>query len=226
MRTVSIVNQSSLVQHADLVAACAALQIQVSRDFAPAWGLACQVVPVEGDVPAGETITLMDDATQADALGYHTIDQADAPHGYVFVRPTIDAGDYWQATLSHELLEQLADPWVCLTATAPWAGRNAALAWEACDPVENAEYAINGVQVSNFVLPMWFLPGSPGPWDFMRTLTGPLQMSAGGYQAYSTDLANWQQSFARETPLHQRAIVPYSRRHRRTVPAAQRRLAA
>src|SRR2546421_4998850 len=116
MRQMVLVNESSLVGPDDVARCAAALQTQVSRDFAPAWGIDAQVraagKPDDGD----EALYLLDDAAQADALGYHRRGLDQRPCGFVFVRPCLENGDAWQATASHELLEMLADPFVNLTA--------------------------------------------------------------------------------------------------------------
>ncbi len=228
MRTIYIANQSSLVSAGVLAQAIAALQVQVWRDFTPAWGIYAQLLPAAAPPPGVEVINLLDNSDQADALGYHTVNAADKPVGYVFVKTTMQAGDAWTATLSHELLEQLADPWVCATAVAPWLGKQAAIAMEVGDPVENDEYAIGAVKLSNFILPPWFVaqPPAGARVDFLGTLKGKsLSMSKGGYVAYTADLSNWQQSFAEHCPPHQRALERYSRRHRRIVGRAHRKAA-
>lgn len=215
MRTIKISNQSSLVSPPELQACVLALQQQVTRDFAPRWNTDCQLVIAGKPNVGDEVIFLMDDADQAGALGYHTL-QHNAPVGFVFVKTTLQAGDAWQATLSHELLEQLVDPWVNAAAVARWSGRAAALAMEVADPVENDEYVINGVRVSNFVLPTWFLTGlPPGPVDFLGKLSFSLTLRPGGYQSYSFDLRSWRQSFGSQAPHHQRWPGVFSRRCRR-----------
>ena len=47
------------------------------------------------------------------------------------------------------------------------------LAQELCDPVEDDSlaYSKNGVMVSDFVTPKYFVPGSAGPWDFGEHLS-------------------------------------------------------
>lgn len=215
MRQITIVNQSPLVSPADLAVAVAALQIQVTRDFAPAWGISAQLQASTDPKAPGEKIFLLDTSDQVGALGYHELGADHAPVGFVFVKTTIDAGDHWQATLSHELLEQLLDPDANAAAIVVWKGRQTAMAYEACDAVENDEYLLSGVPVSNFLLPGWFAPGFRGPVDFMGTLRAPLTLSHGGYVAYTRDLRTWQQTFAGHCPEHQRKTEPFSRRHRR-----------
>ena len=223
MRQITIVNQSSVVSAADFAAAIAALQIQLSRDFAPAWDIEAQIVGATTP-PATEQILILDNTDQADALGYHTITPSDQPVGYVFAKTTIDAGDHWQATLSHELLEELVDPLVnSLAGPLTWAKKIACVALEVADPVENSEYDINGIPVSDFVTPLWFQP-NPAPagtrYDQMGLLTAPLTMTPGGYVAYlAAGMKTWSQTFAKKCPKHQRSIERYSRRHRRGMAA-------
>jgi hypothetical protein len=215
MRTITIVNQSSMVSPADLAAAVVALQLQVSQHFAAAWGIDCNLQSSTDPNVAGEKIFLLDTIDQADALGYHTLDNTDAPVGFVAVKTTEDAGDHWQSTLSHELLEQLLDPDASCVAVVSFQGKATGMAYEACDAVENDEYEINGVPVSNFLLPKWFDSGAKGPFDYMGKLAASLTMSAGGYVAFTTTLKTWRQVFAKKCPDHQRAVTHLSRRHRR-----------
>ena len=223
-RQIAVVNQSTTVSAADFAACCAALQVQVDRDFAPAWGgLGCQLVPAQGQpgtpqAPAGETIYVLDDSDQAGALGYHELTQAGVPVGFCFAKTTLDAHLPWQPTLSHELLEQLADPYVQTAVVAQsFQGKPAAIAYETGDPVEADSYDIDGVPVSNFVLPAWFEdnPVPSGRYDFLQKLTAPLTLTAGGYVAYTTDLRNWAQYMPQGVRAHREAVLPFSRKWKR-----------
>src|SRR5206468_778228 len=132
--------------------------------------------------------------------------------------PCLEVGDSWQATASHELLEMLADPLVNLAAEGIFQGNPALFALEVCDPVENDEYDIAGIAVSNFVLPTWFVADAlPDETlvDFLGRLTEPFSLSPGGYASYCTELGRWQQWFARRCPKHQRHPGVYGRRRRR-----------
>lgn len=219
MRTITIVNQSTVVNAADFRACVAALQKQLDQHVAPAWsGATAQLVAVQGDPsapqqPAGETIFILDDSDQQGALGYHELTPGDVPVGYCFAKTCLDNQTNWQSCLSHELIEQLLDPLVdsCIVVSAfPLSvhgyTRNvpAVVVFEACDPVENDEYPIDGVPVSNFVLPSWFqsldTPGLQGPYDYLQKLTSPLSMTPGGYIAYTRNLRSWQQVTDRQGP--------------------------
>lgn len=57
-----------------------------------------------------------------------------------------------------------------------------------CDAVESDSYTINGIAVSDFLLPAFFAAKSPGPYRFLTTigqgpdLPGPFVTAPGGYQ--------------------------------------------
>lgn len=225
MRTITIVNQSTVVNAAEFAAAVAACQRQVNEHFGPAWGgLSAQLVAQTAASPqaphnvAGECIYVLDDSDQQGALGYHELTASDVPIGYCFAKTSQDAGDSWQTTLSHELLEQMADPFIdtCVEVELPHAsgqrgivglfghrhGQIGLVSYEVCDPVENDTYPIDGVPMSNFVLPAWFqsagTPGVVGPFDYLKKLTAPLTLTPGGYISYATRLGAWQQLSARQ----------------------------
>ena len=225
MRTITIVNQSTVVSAADFQAAVAALQKQLDEHVAPAWGgLTAQLVAVQGQpgapqAPSGETIYVLDNSDQQGALGYHELTNLDSPVGYAFAKTCLDDNTTWQSCLSHELIEQLIDPFVdaavivdAFPLTVRGQVRNvpAAVSYEACDPVENDSYDIDGVPVSNFVLPAWFqsvdTPGVHGPYDYLGKLTSPLSMTSGGYIAYTRNMRQWQQVVAdRKSPAEKYA---------------------
>jgi hypothetical protein len=234
---ISLVNLSTAYPDASLPALANALQIQISRDYFPEWGVQAKVwyTPTGKNPTASHwALGLFDDTDQAGALGYHDITATGQPLGKVFVKTTLAAGLAVESTASHECLEMLGDPDVNLSAqdsgTKFWA-------YEMCDMVENDSYDITipagwagagtVVPVSNFALPAWWETSNPGPWDFLKKLTAPFTLDAGGYMSY-LDLANasagWVQITARGMNPAERAHArPYagSRRLRRTIPRDQ-----
>lgn len=223
-RKILVVNQSAVVASDDFQRVVRAIQQQIDNHFAPAWGLSAELVIAEADDPGSESILILDDSDQAGALGYHE-EQAGAPKGFVFARTDQQYGADWSATFSHEALEQLADPYANLVSFSglPASG-NSSVGWayESCDPVENDEYDVTlddgaggTVAVSNFILPSWFVPDSPGPYDFLGHLTRPGQLSPGGYAAILFPGSGWSQIFGHKTPSHQGEPGLFSRRDRR-----------
>ena len=150
-------NGSTVVTNADVESAMAALAIQIYRDFEPA-GYPAANLRVRGQVQGGTRI-------HPDPGRYppgrcpgvpHSGLRTAQPIGVVFARTAMQAGATWTSVLSHEVLEQLADPWINMAAVGTWQGKPCAIAWETCDAVEGIGYKIRDVEVSNFVLPRWF----------------------------------------------------------------------
>lgn len=75
-------------------------------------------------------------------------------------------------TLSHEALELIGDPEVNLLVQGPHPGdqKRTVFHWyEMCDAVQAETYEIDGIEVSNFVLPLYFTGGEElgGRNDFL-----------------------------------------------------------
>jgi hypothetical protein len=187
--TIAILNQSSLVTDDQVKDVAAALQIQVSRDFAPLWHADASVgfVGKGMEIAAGVWVLLIcDTSDQAGALGYHDLTGAGDPLGKVFVADDLRDGMQWSVTASHELLEMLADPWINLAAQ----DGSQFYAYEVCDACESDSYGYSivtpdgkSILVSDFVLPDWFQAGTnqPGPFDFRGQVLKPLQLLPDGY---------------------------------------------
>lgn len=202
---VAIINESTVVSDQQVYALTYALQIQTQKDFAPLWGIPSKIYYLDKTKPvlAGHwMLVILDNADQANALGYHDLSSDFSPLGKVFAKTTIDAGENWTVTASHELLEMLVDPFINLT-TFTQTGNNSGriIPYEVCDAVQESTFKINGIEVSNFVLPSWFedfrQPNSV-KFDFLGILTSPYQLAKGGYMSYF-DVPNtksWQQIFA------------------------------
>jgi hypothetical protein len=163
-----------------------ALTIQIERDFAPAWGVRPRRVTVGG---RGDKLHIFDTAHQADEYGWHIVDDRGDPYAHVFAGVSIRLGSTWVAgadaisvTASHEVLEMLVDP---AANEYTFDGHRSLWSREVCDPVQSGTYRIvaNGmrVAVSNFVVPAFFNPWAPGPYDRLGVLTEPFSIARGGY---------------------------------------------
>lgn len=179
-----IINKCSLISDADAQRMTAAVAKQVV-EFATDWGmLAVDVRLGTTESPTAYNIYLLDDPDQQDALGYHWEGQDGVKRGRVFARPVFDAGG-WATTgklsvssvLSHEVLESFADPDTNLWADA----LTGSIAYEVCDPCESNTYQIDGVTVSDFVLPTWFDVYGKGPYSKCGAAPGPFKLAPGGY---------------------------------------------
>ena len=88
-------------------------------------------------------------------------------------------GPHLSIGISHELLEMLVDPWGDRFTPAAdvdpnHPDRQVFYLVEVCDPCETSSYGIEGVQVSDFILPSFYEPAATRPVDFLNTLAGPL----------------------------------------------------
>ncbi len=197
-----IVNASGILTEREVRAAIPALQVQIDRDFLPAWR--DQATPVElsflpieeiPNIPADAwPIFLNRHSQDPGALGWHT-DEAKI-YGRVFVGDCKAFGISWTVDLSHEILETLVDP----TAQKVWRmpdGRFAAL--EVCDAVEADAlgYAVSDgqggtIMCSDFVLPAYFGADTSRPFDHQRMLAaGCPELTPGGYMSVCDANGQW-----------------------------------
>lgn len=175
----TLVNGFSGVSDAEVTAYANAQGVQFARDASPIWGICpgIEFLPGgKGPSANASPVWLADTIDVPDALGYHDEDE----NGVPYIRVANIAGYKWTATCSHEALELKGDSSANIWALGP---NGSMVAYELCDPVEGDSYDIDGVAVSNFVLPSWFDPQAAkgSRFDFMGKLTAPFTMSAGGY---------------------------------------------
>jgi hypothetical protein len=179
---VALINQTndSAVSPATLQQYVDALQQQVDNHLAPAWNVRADisVLDAEGVIPQGTSPLNIVNVLTGQA-GVHTNDQG---------QPSAEAvnGDQLSITLSHELLEMLVDPDGTYVKRAPdldpySGGQQVAYLVEVCDPCAVYSYDIDGVPVSDFVLPSFYDSNATGNVDFAGFLTRPLTVPLGCY---------------------------------------------
>jgi hypothetical protein len=167
----AVINFSSNLSDSDVQEAIRAVNRQVVEDFMPIWGAGYslklhaasfdpsdEATLLEEEVRADSVMYLVDEATVAGALGYHSLNTSGIPFGFVF---TIFEED-WTITLSHEVLELIIDPTanVLVPGPDPRNPNNFVLhSYEVCDAVERTSYQIDGISVSNFITPAYFSVG-------------------------------------------------------------------
>lgn len=178
---VSLVNRCDL-QDDEIKTIAAALTKQVDDDFNPAWGCAAKVRVTNSPADADWQIVFLNDAESGDNLGYHELTLNGQPISKVFVKTTLAAGQRVSTTASHELLEMLIDPGAQM-----WAQNDdgAMYAYEVCDAVEEEEYKIGDVWVSDFVYPSFFESWrAPRSTQFDREgkVSRPFETLRRGYQ--------------------------------------------
>jgi len=194
------------------------VQNQVNQEFASEWGsqVSIRVGANLTDIKAGEWayVFLPSLPNAPGASAYHDI-QKGVPYALCAVQT---CGSLYGPTgvsvdVSHEILETAGDE-----GANQFANDNKGLlhAEEMCDAVEIQTYAKTCkdgtvVQVSNWLLRSWFIPGAAGPYDYMSSAKlpgavsppGPLQTAPGHGGNYQI-ISKWsgaKQAFAIENHL-------------------------
>ncbi|MFA7264843.1 MAG: hypothetical protein WC054_00785 [Candidatus Nanopelagicales bacterium] len=175
----------------DVARMARACHTQVQAHLAPAYRLLPSPVMVlnPGQKPGkGDwVLRLVSVSDESNALGYHTELEGDVITGIVGVGTVLDAGSKIltgklsvSTIVSHEVCEMLVNP-----SCSGWSdsGKGWLVATEVCDPVQSDFYTIDGVSVSNFVLPDFFSPvvSRGDKFDYMGKLRKPFQIAKGGY---------------------------------------------
>jgi hypothetical protein len=165
---ITVVNLSGM-QDESVLPVLRAVNRQIAEDFAPYWGQHA-MLRLEGPAATrpdrekspelrGDAILyLWDEADVPNALGYHDENNLGVPCGFVFTELSQEIGEPYSVTLSHEALELIGDANVNKLASGPHPGDPTkwVLHWyEMCDAVQAETYEIDGVAVSNFILPLY-----------------------------------------------------------------------
>lgn len=185
---ISVINHTNgLLKDEDVHAAIRAINRQIKEDFEPYWSLGAQLrlegkagKRIQPQQPAdlrGDAIIYLQHKPGGDYLGYHEANNAGIPYGFVFVELSKELGESWTTTLSHEALELIGDPEVNLLVVGPHPEnrkRDVFHWYEMCDAVQAETYEIDGIAVSNFVLPLYFTGGEEigGRNDFLGRVHG------------------------------------------------------
>lgn len=178
---VALTSTSPKVTQDELQAVAAALSKQVERDFAPLWAIQATVSAFSN--PANITpnywpVTVQDTLDEPDAAGYHS-DEHNQPYSLILYGPD------WSVTASHEVLEMIGDPWGNRLVTGKINGHHARILREMCDPCEDQTYEVDGVKVSDFLLPAYYGTNIKDKhYSFLNSLPGPLTINKGGYVSY------------------------------------------
>lgn len=216
---ISVINHTNgKISDAELQFVLRAINRQIAEDFEPYWSLGA-TLRLEGrseksptklemlDLRGDAILYLWDKIDVKDALGYHDQSARGIPYGFVFTELAAELGEPWSVTLSHEALELIADPEVNLLVMGPHPANpeKTVFHWyEMSDAVQNETYDIDGVKVSNFVLPLYFT-GSDEPGgrnDFLGTSTNGSSLNSfgvnpGGYVGFYDPETGGHETFSR-----------------------------
>jgi hypothetical protein len=222
---ISLINFTQIAD-AEVLTVVRAINRQLSEDFVPHWHMSARV-RLEGcsplndkskatverlkqapqDVRGDAIMYLWDRMADVDqALGYHDANNRGLPYGFVFTDLSKKLGEPWSVTLSHEVLELVGDASINIFAAGPHPkdAKRVVFHWyEMCDAVQAESYDIDGVQVSNFVLPLYFTIGEPtgARNDFLNRTKGgkglkSFGVNPGGYLGFFDPSTNDHETFA------------------------------
>ncbi len=205
---ISIINHTNAkIKDEELQSTIRAINRQINEDYTPYWSLGA-TLRLEGrsgkqpekekpeDMRGEAVIYLWDEVNVDDALGYHDKNYSGIPFGFVFTELSKEMGENWTVTLSHEVLELIGDPEANLLVMGPHPNpaennRNVFHWYEMCDAVQAQSYKIDDIEVSNFVLPLYFTGTDEfeGRNDFLGRITKGKSLtsfgiSPGGYVGF------------------------------------------
>lgn len=206
-----------------------AINRQIAEDFSPYWGMSAKL-RLEGksgtrpdadqasaDMRGDAVLYLWNDVDVKNALGYHDQNHAGIPYGVVFTKLAEELHESWTVTLSHEALELIADPEANLLVKGPHPAdptRDVFHWYEMCDAVQAESYDIDGVVVSNFVLPLYFTGGdeASGRNDFLGTqhagtTVTSFGVSPGGYVGFYDPVMADYDTFTRDADAERRLEI-------------------
>lgn len=206
---IAIVSLTREISIRNLLLVTAAIQKQVTRDFAPIWGISATVdaysdltsvpndylpVLVFGDASelADEIVGLIGPEAGERLLDQFESGAVSGVHLNALTRQPfalVAAEEGWTVTLSHETLEMLCDPSCNRLVAAPHPKRpeqRVKYLIEVCDPCMSVWYPVNGMPVADFYTPRYFDPvGVPGVrYSYTGALEHPRQILEGGYLTY------------------------------------------
>lgn len=185
---ISIVNLTRTESDAKVARVIRAINRQIREDFEPYWkrgatlrlsGIGGAMSPARSQDVRGDAVIYLwgSLADVPDALSLHAETNFGLSHGFVFIKISDRLGEDWSVTLSHEALELIGDANTNVLAAGPHPDDPAKLVfhwYELCDAVQDESYELDGVAVSNFVLPLYFAIGEQAGLknDFLSTRHG------------------------------------------------------
>lgn len=186
-----------------------AINVQIERDFEPYWSFGA-TLRLEGHTQRrradadgahydpldmrGDALIYVLDHMPPDYDGVHESNFRGVPWGVVGLDVSKKLEEDWTVTLSHEALELVGDPQANLLVQGPHPdhpSRDVFHWFEMCDAVQDQDYQIDGVRVSDFVLPLYFTPDAEagGRNNFLgevkgRAVVRSFGVAEGGYVGF------------------------------------------
>jgi len=180
---IAVFNKATIPLGVDLDDLIAAMQVYIDQFIVPVWATPAKLVKSNDFIKGAWAVVFLDDADQPGALAYHELTPDGLPISKVFVRTTLQNGDLVSVSASHELVEMLVDPAINLMTTGP--DPTTIYAYESADPVEALSFAVNGIEMSDFIYPSYFenfRKAGSVKFDQMDKVQRPFGILKDGYQ--------------------------------------------
>ena len=216
MTPLVIVDHTGRTTHEERMKVAAAMQRQIREQFGltypKGYGVSALVRAATEDTPAQEwewPIGLFSHPDEPGDLGYH---------GKFFAKvfPLLSPETPWSSIASHEALELIRN-FACNAIVQNYLGDF--MADEPCDAVERDLYQIDGIWLSNFVLPAWYEEPKPNArYDWLGLCKQPLEVRDGGYSQTWDQDRGWTMATKGELSSYRKAILDLgiSRHHSRS----------
>jgi len=225
---ISVINHTNgEIADEDVQSTIRVLNYQIEEDFEPYWSLGARLrlegrstkAPTKNnlaDMRGDAVLYLWDGSNVDDALGYHDANNRGIPYGFVFTKLSKALGENWTVTFSHEALELIGDPEANLLVQGPHPDdpKKTVFHWyEMCDAVQADTYTIDGIEVSNFVLPLYFTGGDElgsrndflGRADKKGKTLQSFDVNPGGYVGFFNPESGEHETFERDAKAARRA---------------------
>jgi len=237
---ITVVNLSTSIADVEFQHVLDAIGMQIMQHFAPEWQHSATLsaaringsgekAPVEAATDAVIYVGDQSASTKVGlgyAKGYHDKNLQGKPYGFVFLDICALYKEPWSVTLSHEVLELLADPTATISLQDPRAGPMGGLQYslEVCDPTQGDHYLVGDVKVSNFVNRAFFcLQGGTGTANYLQLPQAPFVPRPNGYIQYQDETGAPQQIWGSGVTDQQKAARAMLGPNRRNARRAQRR---
>jgi hypothetical protein len=176
-------DHSDLLTTAEFDKLVRALQVYVDKHVAPVWGTPARLVKSRGFVKGAWALIFLDDVDRPGVAAYHDLTPEGMPMSKIFVRTTRNNGEEVSVMASHELVEMLVDPGTNMVVLGP--DGESFYYYESADPVEETNFEVLGLRMSNFVYPAYFESfhkRGATKFDHLGLVKKPFQILPGGYQ--------------------------------------------
>jgi len=202
-REIAVISTAKTISRDRLRQVVAAVQEQLNRDFGPVWHVSASLAVYDdtSQIAAGVwRINVEDDIGEPGMASFHTYEDR-TPYTMVA------AMEGWELHFSHDCLEMLANPFNenVKEGPSPKKGRGrVSFSVQVCDPCPTFEeaYEINGVTVSDFILPDFYDLSQPvgKRYDHKGVIAQPFEIAPGGYLTWYDEGHLWQSRLIGDRP--------------------------